>query len=139
MRYLVDPFAFTGSYTDGTARSDLSLASASSYGANLDYVLNPGRRAIAGWRVSPTSLRFRSSLLGTDGSRFTYAVPIARDSDALLTPALSRTKVWRNTGGVEFVPLSGLQLRLDLSSQRSEEHTSELQSPCNLVCRLLLE
>src|SRR5256885_3160932 len=25
------------------------------------------------------------------------------------------------------------------SVQRSEEHTSELQSPCNLVCRLLLE
>src|SRR3989454_5866928 len=24
-------------------------------------------------------------------------------------------------------------------TQRSEEHTSELQSPCNLVCRLLLE
>src|SRR5256885_9960669 len=26
-----------------------------------------------------------------------------------------------------------------LIPQRSEEHTSELQSPCNLVCRLLLE
>src|SRR5256885_4162207 len=25
------------------------------------------------------------------------------------------------------------------SAARSEEHTSELQSPCNLVCRLLLE
>src|SRR2546426_8308932 len=25
------------------------------------------------------------------------------------------------------------------NDQRSEEHTSELQSPCNLVCRLLLE
>src|SRR2546426_8087803 len=25
------------------------------------------------------------------------------------------------------------------TSPRSEEHTSELQSPCNLVCRLLLE
>src|SRR5256885_5304025 len=25
------------------------------------------------------------------------------------------------------------------STGRSEEHTSELQSPCNLVCRLLLE
>src|SRR2546426_5113593 len=25
------------------------------------------------------------------------------------------------------------------STERSEEHTSELQSPCNLVCRLLLE
>src|SRR5256885_6479896 len=24
-------------------------------------------------------------------------------------------------------------------TDRSEEHTSELQSPCNLVCRLLLE
>src|SRR5256885_8797717 len=30
-------------------------------------------------------------------------------------------------------PLAGIQ------QQRSEEHTSELQSPCNLVCRLLLE
>src|SRR5256885_5733515 len=26
-----------------------------------------------------------------------------------------------------------------LFDARSEEHTSELQSPCNLVCRLLLE
>src|SRR5688500_19297283 len=26
-----------------------------------------------------------------------------------------------------------------LLTHRSEEHTSELQSPCNLVCRLLLE
>src|SRR5688500_19795208 len=25
------------------------------------------------------------------------------------------------------------------AGHRSEEHTSELQSPCNLVCRLLLE
>src|SRR5256885_6661652 len=29
--------------------------------------------------------------------------------------------------------------RLLAERQRSEEHTSELQSPCNLVCRLLLE
>src|SRR5256885_12448455 len=30
--------------------------------------------------------------------------------------------------------------RVDLQcTERSEEHTSELQSPCNLVCRLLLE
>src|SRR5256885_13137317 len=26
-----------------------------------------------------------------------------------------------------------------MPADRSEEHTSELQSPCNLVCRLLLE
>src|SRR5256885_13220860 len=41
----------------------------------------------------------------------------------------------------------GLHLRLHAGAPRvparhwyrSEEHTSELQSPCNLVCRLLLE
>src|SRR5688500_19953542 len=30
-------------------------------------------------------------------------------------------------------------LKLFAKAIRSEEHTSELQSPCNLVCRLLLE
>src|SRR2546426_8328374 len=39
--------------------------------------------------------------------------------------------------GVIFAPI-GLLIGL-LISTRSEEHTSELQSPCNLVCRLLLE
>src|SRR3989454_8600620 len=34
----------------------------------------------------------------------------------------------------EFVNRSGFDI-----PGRSEEHTSELQSPCNLVCRLLLE
>src|SRR5256885_12222465 len=29
-------------------------------------------------------------------------------------------------------------VRSDYGWHRSEEHTSELQSPCNLVCRLLL-
>src|SRR5256885_4590979 len=28
---------------------------------------------------------------------------------------------------------------VSIGELRSEEHTSELQSPCNLVCRLLLE
>src|SRR5256885_7015223 len=31
------------------------------------------------------------------------------------------------------------QVNSIFSNIRSEEHTSELQSPCNLVCRLLLE
>src|SRR5256885_10757586 len=34
--------------------------------------------------------------------------------------------------------LAIVQMLLDAGA-RSEEHTSELQSPCNLVCRLLLE
>src|SRR5256885_12288498 len=37
-------------------------------------------------------------------------------------------------------PSSGAKIHDRGSShERSEEHTSELQSPCNLVCRLLLE
>src|SRR5207248_6265398 len=42
----------------------------------------------------------------------------------------------RHTSGIICVPMEEQQLaRLD----RSEEHTSELQSPYDLVCRLLLE
>src|SRR2546426_9269412 len=44
-----------------------------------------------------------------------------------LEPERRRTHGWGWT-----VPATHLKLR-------SEEHTSELQSPCNLVCRLLLE
>src|SRR5256885_6081095 len=32
-----------------------------------------------------------------------------------------------------------VELADGVGGPRSEEHTSELQSPCNLVCRLLLE
>src|SRR5205807_10121983 len=48
-------------------------------------------------------------------------------------------------GRGEFVLVydaDGREAETDLtvaSEFRSEEHTSELQSPCNLVCRLLLE
>src|SRR2546426_2239016 len=37
----------------------------------------------------------------------------------------------------EAVVITGLHVAVE--EHRSEEHTSELQSPCNLVCRLLLE
>src|SRR2546426_1434720 len=36
-------------------------------------------------------------------------------------------------------PANGFLLIYTNDNARSEEHTSELQSPCNLVCRLLLE
>src|SRR2546426_4210410 len=36
-------------------------------------------------------------------------------------------------------PARGPRITLGRDERRSEEHTSELQSPCNLVCRLLLE
>src|SRR5256885_9468483 len=42
--------------------------------------------------------------------------------------------------GIGFQLGHGACVQLEgLVHGRSEEHTSELQSPCNLVCRLLLE
>src|SRR5256885_5117078 len=41
--------------------------------------------------------------------------------------------------GAQVERASGTEASEDLEHVRSEEHTSELQSPCNLVCRLLLE
>src|SRR2546426_10590893 len=38
-----------------------------------------------------------------------------------------------------WIPRRPALLAVALGLGRSEEHTSELQSPCNLVCRLLLE
>src|SRR2546430_4165077 len=42
-------------------------------------------------------------------------------------------------GVIRIRPSNGLAAGLAASVRRSEEHTSELQSQSNLVCRLLLE
>src|SRR2546426_6938459 len=49
------------------------------------------------------------------------------------------TPGWPKCGAVASGRVEGRANRGRLGSPRSEEHTSELQSPCNLVCRLLLE
>src|SRR2546426_1514977 len=43
--------------------------------------------------------------------------------------------------GISDTPVSKVEIRIVRAGypDRSEEHTSELQSPCNIVCRLLLE
>src|SRR5690348_18197331 len=67
----------------------------------------------------------------------------------LFRSKLNRPVVWAGAGclvlaaaGVAFLalPSSGVPHVLVIPDQiRSEEHTSELQSPVHLVCRLLLE
>src|SRR2546426_7141425 len=42
-------------------------------------------------------------------------------------------------GNISHLPEEMIDLIRRFLAGRSEEHTSELQSPCNLVCRLLLE
>src|SRR3989454_8722034 len=56
------------------------------------------------------------------------------------TETLTHLETLRVQGPVVIVARSRGQVdRLKALFLRSEEHTSELQSPCNLVCRLLLE
>src|SRR5256885_11956738 len=102
---------------------------------------------------SGASLRFLTAIAGASPTRTTL-----RASEGLakrpLEPLLkametlgASTTISENKNGSEVKvqgPLKGGEAWIpgDISSQfisRSEEHTSELQSPCNLVCRLLLE
>src|SRR5256885_3090338 len=52
-----------------------------------------------------------------------------------------RASTWGAAAACPRAPGRGTRSppRQRLWADRSEEHTSELQSPCNLVCRLLLE
>src|SRR2546430_6791453 len=51
------------------------------------------------------------------------------------------SSIWRRTSprDLERFPAQPEEIRFPRNSGRSEEHTSELQSQSNLVCRLLLE
>src|SRR3989454_6842144 len=81
------------------------------------------------------------SLLATAGCSSTSAPALPACSSALASQvALS---VGRDTTLDPAADSGCVTLAANLSAvdsvERSEEHTSELQSPCNLVCRLLLE
>src|SRR5437867_11843610 len=58
--------------------------------------------------------------------RYLHSFPTRRSSDLIIS--------W-----MFCAPFCGSCVPFTVSSQRSEEHTSELQSPYDLVCRLLLE
>src|SRR5256885_10553216 len=67
----------------------------------------------------------------------------ARAGDHRYTPAQLRARALRQLAQLRVAQrrrLAGCAADDDaVGAVRSEEHTSELQSPCNLVCRLLLE
>src|SRR2546426_5527220 len=47
--------------------------------------------------------------------------------------------IWEQAAVQQRAPEQVAEALPHVATPRSEEHTSELQSPCNLVCRLLLE
>src|SRR5258708_24390270 len=76
----------------------------------------------------PYTTLFRSSQPNTGSASSTFTPPVTTVDGATVTFSSSTTA---NSWGNQF---NGTAL-----ATRSEEHTSELQSPDHLVCRLLLE
>src|SRR5256885_8954510 len=56
------------------------------------------------------------------------------DGQTIALDALTGRELWR----IKLADVAKGET-VTMAPIRSEEHTSELQSPCNLVCRLLLE
>src|SRR5205807_8859592 len=82
--------------------------------------------------LSPLSLHDALPILGALGGAVLLAV--LRPPVQVVPSGEVGVRVNRLTGGTAVLR-EGPAVVLP----RSEEHTSELQSPCNLVCRLLLE
>src|SRR5256885_8095896 len=80
-------------------------------------------------RRPPRSTLFPYTTLFRSPKILDFGVARATDSD--IQAATMQTDVGQIVGTLPY--MSPEQIA------RSEEHTSELQSPCNLVCRLLLE
>src|SRR5260221_12818759 len=75
-------------------------------------------------------------------SFFFFFLMIRRPPRSTLFPYTTLFRSVRRAAGREHADLvhaPALRLRAVLPAQRSEEHTSELQSHSDLVCRLLLE
>src|SRR5256885_12258333 len=74
-----------------------------------------------------------------DAARFARAAERARAAGKpIALIKAGRTEAATRTVRTHTGALAGADAAFGaLCAQRSEEHTSELQSPCNLVCRLL--
>src|SRR5256885_13123203 len=87
----------------------------------------------------PYTTLFRSAL---DERRAQRPVDQPAGEDRVLgrTALAAEERAGNAPGGVHpLLDVDGQREEVKVFLGRSEEHTSELQSPCNLVCRLLLE
>src|SRR3712207_7568437 len=89
-------------------------------------------------RRPPRSTLFPYTTLFRSGSRMQQQAPVVVGALATAVAALHFT--FTNVGPwMVLVPVGVVLLFLGAGNERSEEHTSELQSRQYLVCRLLLE
>src|SRR3712207_8208623 len=100
-------------------------------------------------RVGTAAVTVDGAVVGEIGPGLLALVGVGREDDAERARALARKvhelRVFPTEDGARSVGDLGLpvlvvsQFTLYADTRRSEEHTSELQSRQNLVCRLLLE
>src|SRR5688572_31394470 len=91
-------------------------------------------------RRPPRSTLFPYTTLFRSGPIMPEAVPPAREiARAVADDRVGRQPLAHRRDGQPEIELRRGRLRNAPLAPRSEEHTSELQSQSNLVCRLLLE
>src|SRR5256885_12296991 len=83
-----------------------------------------------------TLFRSRRAPDQDEGNRGGGAGRGARPRPGMTAPTFGRFFL---PGPTDVHPDVQAAMQRAMIGHRSEEHTSELQSPCNLVCRLLLE
>src|SRR5688500_19711466 len=90
--------------------------------------------------MAASSWRVLRQLRPADDGCTTFGVPHRRLSTMRVLRARANTTLRvRRQGADADRPLESSCRASSRDAGRSEEHTSELQSPCKLVCRLLLE
>src|SRR5688500_19856001 len=88
--------------------------------------------------LAHNSLYYPSYGGGDKSNRLLMEALAARGHEVLVVARVENFGNTSHTRLLEELAARGVAAREE-NATRSEEHTSELQSPCNLVCRLLLE
>jgi hypothetical protein len=144
VRGLVDPLSMAGNITQGRSRTELSDANGNAYSVIAGYNIQMQRRGprlpfggvikglpkwireselgkgLAGSSLGlvPSNIRLNSGLTRNQADYSLFAVPVARSDDSLITPTVSLTHLWRNSGGLSWQPLGLVALTGDLASTR---------------------
>src|SRR2546426_3637407 len=92
-------------------------------------IRRPPRSTLFPYTTLFRSHRYKDNVLGAIAAKLAGVPHVIRTGHGLNEP----TRGWARAKAWAYEALDKAFAR------RSEEHTSELQSPCNLVCRLLLE
>src|SRR5256885_7084379 len=137
-----------GDWSSDVCSSDLLMAMRRSLGEQMNSHYAGWRNKQAGTHTVPngaknvngTSCKRRTRPVGIYSGSGCGIVPIRTREDAMSGPV--KVQIFGQTysiqGELDGKYVQKLAKYVD-EKMRSEEHTSELQSPCNLVCRLLLE